>query len=212
MVYLLNAKKIGKWKGPIEMKNELTQTIWRSFLHEFIIKAWWQNGCSYKNYLIRAVKQKEPKKRGQAQITTCKFLWDLWSFHNNNVQFWASNLWQAQWCMCFFVSARERKGTQISHNNKSKVWRKSMREHHHHHTSFWIWVFLFCFLSLFLQGPRISDRLVEYHLVSHPLIPKEAWLVDDWGPTHPRVRMMSGLDPPGTKSAKKKPLKMGKVR
>jgi hypothetical protein len=36
--------------------------------------------------------------------------------------------------------------------------------------------------------------------------------VDDWGPTHPQVRMMSGLDPPGTKSAKKKPLKMGKVR
>jgi hypothetical protein len=27
-----------------------------------------------KNYLIRAVKQKEPKKRSQAQITRCKFL------------------------------------------------------------------------------------------------------------------------------------------
>jgi hypothetical protein len=32
----------------------------------------------------------------------------------------------------------------------------------------------FPFFFSFFTRARISDRLVEYHLVSHPLIPKEA--------------------------------------
>ncbi len=180
MVYLLNAKKRGKWKGAIEMKNELTKPIWRFFLHEFIIKAWWQNGCSYKELSHKSSKTKRTKKGGQVQITTCKFLWDPWSSHNNNVQFWASNLWQAQWYVCFFVSARERKGTQISHNNKSEVWRKSMREHHHHHhhTSFWIWGFLFCvFFSFFYKGKDFWQT---------------CWVSSSFSSTHPQGSMISG--------------------